>query len=192
MARKKKARFFVTDAPVCIEEFNPNEVVSETEPNRIWILARMNVETAGKVGSELLKLDQEGKTELHAGANQTALLIHNVVRWEGPDFEMLDEADQPMKDASGRPIYVPCTPENIRQLDHRDPFIERVLDEISERNQKRTSPKAGAPTTNGSTIDIVPDSDRSNEPSVSLQLATGISRSPLQSAITGRLNRSDG
>lgn len=184
MARKKKARFFVTDAPVAISEFDPAEVVSDTPPNIIWIRARMDVETQGKVQSELVKLDGEGKAELHAGANQTALLIHNVVRWEGPDFEQLDEADEVMRDAAGRPIYVPCTPENIRQLDPREPFIEKVLDEIAERNRKRTSPNGHAPaTTTGSTIDTAPASAPSrpspaNGESLSLRLAT----TPLKSS----------
>jgi len=190
MARKKKARFFVTDPPVAVYEFDPAETIADREPNVIYIRARMDVETAGKVSSELARLDSDGKMELHAGANQTALLIHNIVRWEGPDFEQLDDADQPMRDTQGRAIYVPCTAENIRQLDHRDPFIEKVLDEIGERNRKRTSPNGGA-TTNGSTIDTVLDSEPSGTPSLSLQLATGTSKSPLANAITGLRNRSE-
>lgn len=195
MPRKKKPRFFVTDAPVPIYEFDPSETIADREPNVIWIKSRMDVETSGKVSSELVKVDDQGKAELYAGAQQTALLIHNIVRWEGPDFEQLDDADQVMRDGQGRPIYVPVTPENIRQLDHRDPFIERVIDEIGERNKKRASPKATSPTANISTSDTLPGSGHmpkdAEPPNVSLQLATGRSRSSLLNAVDGRLDRSE-
>lgn len=169
-----------------IYEFDPNEVISETLPNVITIRARMTVEIAGRVSSEMAKLGNDNKTELYLGAHTGALLLHNILGWRGPDFDDL-----------------PCTPENIRSLPsaESDPFIQKVVNEIGERNKKRTSPNGRSPATgstsasagaadwNPNASDARPSSDPPQ--SLSLQLATSTSRSPLQSAILGRQNRSD-
>jgi hypothetical protein len=177
------SRFFVTDPPVAIREFDETEVVSDKPPNVVWIKARMDVATRGKVSGELLKLGENGQgVEGHLGNNNLALLLHNIIRWEGPDFV----------DEMGRAI--PCSPENIKKLDTNDPFIERILDEIGERNAKRASPKEGSATNSGSTNAGAVVSDGSPAPdgeSQSLQLATGNWKSPLQSAMAGRRNKSD-
>jgi hypothetical protein len=172
------SRYFVTDAPIPVREFNPDEVVSDTRPNVIYVRARMDVETAGKVSSELVSIGADGKTvEAHLGANQTALLIHNIVRWEGPDFD-----------------GVPCDAAHIRTLDPTEPHIALVLEEIAERNKRRESPNGRSPAT-GSTSTSAGSTGSSTPPneagSLSLQLATGIS--PLRSRITsdGRPNKSD-
>lgn len=118
------SRYFVTDPPVPVYEFDPAAVISDTPPNVIWIKARMDVETRGKVTSELLQLGADQKTvEFKAGANELALLVHNVVRWEGPDL-------------SG----VPCTPEQLRRLDPTEPHIAKVLAELAERNKPKAAP----------------------------------------------------
>jgi hypothetical protein len=175
------SRFFVTDPPVAIYEFNPAEVVSDKAPNIIWIRARMDVQTRGKVSSELVKIGKNGEgIEGHLGDNEMALLLHNIVRWEGPDF--VDEA-------TGQPV--PCTPERIRTLDTADPFIARVVDEIGERNQKRKSPNPKSVTASGSMSAGEAGSTAPHPQSVSLQLATSPSRSSLRSALDGHLSRSD-
>lgn len=167
---------------VSIYEFDPTEVISDTPPNIIVIRARMSVEIAGRVGSEMTKLGENNRPELHAGAHTGALLLHNILAWSGPDFDDL-----------------PCTPENIRALPSAayDPFIEKVVNEIGERNRQRESPNARSATPSTSAKNGAADSPASQspaengQPSLSLQLATGIS--PLRSHIgsIGRQNRSD-
>lgn len=188
------SRLFVTDAPVPIYEFNPTEVISATEPSVIYIRARMDVETSGRVTSELFTMGkgEDRGLEAHVGANQTALLVHNIVRWDGPLFYRTDANDAVMLDGHGRPLLIPCTPESIRTLDPNDPFIANVLEEIATRNKKRESPKAGSPTASGSMSAGAVDSTASpaNDASPTSPLANGASRSSLQSAVDGRLNRS--
>lgn len=174
------SRYFVTDPPVAVYEFDSGEIISDTPPNIIYIKPKMDMATDSKVKSELLTLGADNKTmEARLGANSMALLIHNIVKWEGPDLGA-----------------VPCTPDNIRRLDPTEPHIARVLEEIAVRNKRPVSPNpkpngastsasAGAHASNGQEI-----ATQTNGESLSLQLATGISRSNLQSAINGRLSKS--
>ncbi len=172
------SRFFVTDPPVAIREFDETEIVSDKPPNVVFIRARMDVATRGKVSGELLKLGENGQgLEGHLGNNNLALLLHNIIRWEGPDFV----------DEMGRPI--PCSPENIKKLDTNDPFIEHILDEIGERNKKRESPKSGSATNSGFTSATAPGliaSPASDGESQSLQSANGNSKLTLRRASAGR------
>jgi hypothetical protein len=112
---------------VDIIEFDPDELVSDASPNVITIRARMSVDIAGRVSSELARMGADNKAEIRLGEHTTALLLHNIVGWRGPDFDDL-----------------PCTPENIRALPaaNSDPFIEKVVNAIGERNRKRESPNA--------------------------------------------------
>lgn len=127
------SKYFVDDEPVPIYEFDPESMISDKAPNVIWIRPRMNVEIDGRVKSELLKLGADGKTpEVHVGAQQMALLIHNIMRWSGPDLG-----------------NVPCTPQIIRKLDPTDPHIEKVLEAIAERNRRRESPVPNSRTASG-------------------------------------------
>lgn len=170
-------RYFVTDAPVAVLEFDPAKTISDVPPNAIYIKARMDVETKGKVTSEMVTLGADQKSlEFRAGANETALLVHNIVGWEGPDF-----------------AGVACTPENIRKLDPTEPHVARVLEEIALRNRAKAGPSPKSP---GASTSMSAGAHGSNaSPAVpasqALQLATGIPRSPLQSALDGRLTRSD-
>lgn len=113
-----------------IFEFDPDETISDAAPNVIVIRARMSVEIAGRVSSELMQLGADNKPELHVGAHAGALLLHNIVSWRGPDFDGL-----------------PCTPANIRALPsaESDPFIEKVVNAIGSRNKKRESPNDRSP-----------------------------------------------
>lgn len=173
------SRLFVTDQPVAVWEFDPAEVISETPPSVVYIRARMDYATDAKVKSELFTLGKDSATvEARLGENTLALLKHNIVRWEGPLF--VDDA--------GRPIS--CTPENIGKIDPQDPFIARVAEEIARRNARKAGPSPKSATASTSESAGVPASNQNNE-SISVQLATGTSRSPLLSAINGRPNRSD-
>lgn len=63
---------------------------------------------------------------VNIGAYRIALLHINVLDWEGPSFQ-----------------GVKCTPENIDRLDPDEPLIERVMEEIANRNPmggKRAAP----------------------------------------------------
>jgi hypothetical protein len=120
---------------VDIAEFEPDDLVSDASPNVITIRARMSVDIAGRVSSELARMGADNKAEIRLGEHTTALLLHNILGWHGPDFDDL-----------------PCTPENIRALPsaNSDPFIEKVVNAIGERNKRRESPNgrsaAMAPT----------------------------------------------
>lgn len=162
---------------VDIYEFEPDDVISDTPPNVITIRARMDVATAGKVSSELMRLGGDNQIEAHLGAHVGALLLHNILAWRGPDFDDL-----------------PCTPANIRSLPspESDPFIEKVANAIGERNRKRPSPNDRSPATTPTSASAgaagsiaAPDRDRARPP------ANGTLRSPLLSAITGHPIRSD-
>lgn len=165
------SRYFVTDAPIPIFEWDDDpSIISDTKPNVIYILSKMNVSVKGRVTSELFTVGKAGDLEARLGANETALLVHNVVKWEGPDFD-----------------GVPCTPDNIRKLDPTEPHIEKVLEEIAERNKAPKAPKASATTStsmSAGAIDL--PTPPSQEPSVSLQLANGQPKSALLRSLDGR------
>jgi hypothetical protein len=170
------SRYFVNDPPVGIPEFDASSVISDTPPNVIYIKARMDVATDAKVKNELLKLGSDNKTmESHLGENAVALLVHNIVKWEGPDLSS-----------------VPCTPANIRTLDPNEPHIALVLEEITRRNARPDGPSPKSPDAstsgNAGASDWNANQDGGN---LSLRLATSTPRSPLASAITGRLSKSD-
>lgn len=155
-----------------IYEFDPNEVISETPPNIIVIRARMNVEIAGRVSSELIKLGADNKIEAHVGAHVGALLLHNILSWSGPDFDDL-----------------PCTHENIRALPTGDPFIEKVADAIAARNKAATSPNPKAPVAPGSNGNGSIDANPVNADGPSRPLVTSTSRSSLRAALDGHLSK---
>ena len=169
------SRFFVDDPPVPVYEFESRDVVSDTAECVIWIKSKMDIETRGKVSSELVKMGSDNKTmEMHLGANQTALLLHNIVKWEGPGFD-----------------GVPCDPAHIRKIDPTEPLFEKVLEEIDRRNKKKVAPNPKSPIEPGFATNGSPGASPQNAGGVSLQLATGMSRSPLLRALDGRPNRSD-
>jgi hypothetical protein len=166
-------KYFVDSAPVAVPEWDddPN-IISDRPPNVIYILPKMSVEIKGRVSSEMFGLTKDNQMEARLGQNELALLIHNIVRWEGPDLSS-----------------VPCTRANISRLDPTEPHIARVLEEIAQRNKSPKAPKESAitnlSTKNGAT-DLI-----TQEPSVSLPLGNGLPRSRLQSAITGHTSKSE-
>jgi hypothetical protein len=159
---------------VDVFEFDPDETISTTPPNVITIRARMSVEVAGRVSSELMQLGADNKLEAHVGAHVGALLLHNILSWRGPDFDDL-----------------PCTPANIRALPspESDPFISKVADAIAQRNRARSSPNpksAATPATSASAgVVAYPTQDRDDDRGPLLR-ANGIAKSVLRSDSDGR------
>lgn len=84
--------------------------------DKIWVKPRMDFGTHQRVHGSAYK--QNGTPDV--GEYTIALLIHNVVRWEGPSF-------------AGRP----CTPENIERLDPDEPLVDLVMQTIREGNRPR-------------------------------------------------------
>ena len=162
-----------------IYEFESETTLSTTPPNIITIRARMDVATAGRVSSELMKLGADNAPELHVGDHVGALLIHNILSWSGPDFDGL-----------------PCTPANIRMLPapESDPFIAKVVSEITSRNRKRESPNgrsAAMDSTSANAGEAVLTVSARDGHGAETHAANGTLRSHVLSATIGRQNRSD-
>lgn len=94
----------------------------------IWIRNRMSVAVQQAVQSEATSMKGSGgramEVDIDVGLYQLALLRQNIVAWQGPSFN-----------------GVVCTPETIGELDATEPLVQRVLQEISDRNTRR-SPNA--------------------------------------------------
>ena len=94
----------------------------------IWIRNRMSVAVQQAVQSEATSMKGSGgramEVDIDVGLYQLALLRQNIVAWQGPSF-----------------AGVVCTPETIGELDATEPLVQRVLQEISDRNARR-SPNA--------------------------------------------------
>lgn len=96
--------------------------VTINDEDVIYILPKMPFGVRQRVMGELARIDSDGTqrgTDFHInlGAYNIALMQHNIVGWEGPSFE-----------------GVPCTRENIEQLDPDEPLVDKVLQEIGRRN----------------------------------------------------------
>lgn len=118
----------------------PVAVTVDDGVNTIWIRPKMGYGVEQRVIGEAAKLQQaqrqngngasSGQTvEINLGAYNLALLVNNILRWEGPRFGA-----------------IPCTPDNIELLDDDDPLVEKVLAEIQARNR---DPKAAPSEANG-------------------------------------------
>lgn len=166
------SRYFVTDAPVPIPEFDASEVISDVRPNVIHIRPKMDVATKAKVTSEMFTLGKDNALEARLGSNELALLIHNIVRWEGPDFD-----------------GVPCDAAHIRTLDPTEPHIAAVLEAIAERNKSPKVQKASATTSTSTSATSTDSTIPPSQEGVSLQLASGVSRSPLLRSLDGHRER---
>lgn len=94
----------------------------------IWIRNRMSVAVQQAVQSEATSMKGSGgramEVDIDVGLYQLALLRQNILAWQGPSFN-----------------GVVCTPETIGELDASEPLVQRVLQEISDRNARR-SPNA--------------------------------------------------
>jgi len=92
----------------------------------VYIRAKMSGKVRAAVQDEMrargFRKDEDVEVS-GMGSYRLALLIHNIVRWEGPEFE-----------------GVPCTRENILGIDPQDALWEAVADEIGKRNEPKESP----------------------------------------------------
>lgn len=105
--------------------------------NTVHIRSKMSYGIKNQVAGKAASVSTNGRSaevDVDVGAYQTALLVMNVLGWEGPDF--VDEE-------TGKPI--PCTPENIEAADDDEPLWQMVLEEIARRNpQGRPDPNSEA------------------------------------------------
>ena len=126
---------------------DPNARVPVTDGrNTIYVRARMDAQTRGLYLNELhrlrMKKDVKETEEFDyaaAGTAQVLLRVYNIVAWEGPDF----------LDARG--MLVPCTRENIMQMDPLTPLYELVGERITELNRRPEPPDPNASTPSGDT-----------------------------------------
>jgi hypothetical protein len=100
----------------------------------IYVRRKMDIGTVARIDGATRRM---GGTEHAAGV---ALLMYNVVAWEGPGFV----------DDKGKPI--PCTPEQVEQLPPDDPLMALAIEKIAELMQ----PPEDAPGPLASTTSTVP------------------------------------
>ena len=84
-------------------------------------LARAPVSPRGKRAAQKRADKQDANVNFDVGAYNIALLTNNILGWQGPSF-----------------AGVPCTPANIVLLDQDQPLVQRVLQEINDRNTQAT------------------------------------------------------
>lgn len=113
--------------------------------NTIYIKPRMDFGTKSRVQDALARISSGSSTAgdttilVTIGAQNLALMVHNIVAWDGPAF-----TDQ----QTGK--LAACTPANIERLDPDLPLVEAVLARISEVNLPRgSSPNGTASTASG-------------------------------------------
>jgi hypothetical protein len=110
---------------------NPSAKVPVTlDGNTIYIRAKMDAGTRALVQNEIAATNNVGKdTEITGlGSYSLALLVRNIVDWEGPAF--MDEKGQKREVSRA----------NISMLDLDDPLVELVREEIGKRNAPKESP----------------------------------------------------
>jgi len=125
---------------------DPNQrvAVSDAKGNTVYIKAKMDAGTRAAVQDEIRAkgLDSREDLELRGiGSYRLALLLHNVVGWEGPDFT----------GANGKPFA--CNRYWIQHWDTNEPIYQMVSDRIAELNEPAGSPDPNSVAPNGSTID---------------------------------------
>lgn len=114
--------------------------------NVIWIAGKMGFKRQRTVMDALLQVEarrgsgdgapaaERGADQgLHFGAHQIAMLHHNILSWEGPNF-----------------AGVPCTQGNIDRLDPDEELVAFTLAEIGRRNPAKKSPDPKLPAASGS------------------------------------------
>jgi hypothetical protein len=156
---------FVSKEPVPVS-------LPEDSENIIYIKTKMDYGTKQRVQAAILRITAQdaghaGETPMDMAAYQIALLVHNILKWDGPAFV----------DATGR--AVPCTPANIEALDPDEPLLAAVLAEISRRNTRAddADPNALPPSANDGSTD---------SKALTSTEAPGTSTSPLPNATNGR------
>jgi hypothetical protein len=147
--------------------------LTSTDPaqNVVYIKSRMNWKETSTYKDMLFTMEASG-LQPHIGAAEMAAMKINIVGWDGPSF--CDE----------RGVPLPCTPEQIEQMDPTEPFWQKVLGEINTRNRPRqteaTDTKKAIPSTGDGTEHSVVEVNSAGHAEV-LTL-----RSPAQNGTTGR------
>lgn len=118
----------------------------EGDPNTVWIKAalshgmRTRIQAAGARVHGVVGND-DAEYDFDVQAANSAVFAEFIVDWEGPDFD-----------------GVPCTLENILDVDADDPLMQKVVEEINARSKSTgaTSPNSRtnghAPTTKAKAV----------------------------------------
>lgn len=111
--------------------------VTLDEKDVVYIRPKMSYGIKQQVISSAVKLvgkpgSDDAQQNIDVGAYQAALLVHNIVGWEGPSFR-----------------GVKCTEENILEMNPDDALVEKVLDEIGKRNRKEDESDPNRSTPDG-------------------------------------------
>lgn len=110
----------------------------------IYIRPKMGAKTKALLQDQLVRItgkagDEAAQMEFTSGAYQIALLVANIVGWEGPGFDT-----------------VKCVAINIERLDPDTELYDRVLGEIAERNpltkEKAPDPNSSSAGGQGSSL----------------------------------------
>jgi len=101
---------FVDGAPVAVSD-GANTIL--IKPKMDFGTKQRCMDALAAVGREQGEMDME----LRLGAYQLALMVENVVGWQGPAF-----------------TGVACNAANIGRLDPDEPLVDQVLAEIVKRN----------------------------------------------------------
>jgi hypothetical protein len=114
--------------------------IADDQGNTVYIRSKMGRAVFNAVLGDAMQMEAGQKdAKMNIGEYLTSLLVHNIVAWEGPAFT----------DERGKPI--PCTAENIGKLDVDEPLIDRVAEEIAQRNpRKQADPNSATAGSNGS------------------------------------------
>lgn len=113
--------------------------------NVIWIPAKMGFKRQRLVMDALIEVETGSRgMGLNFGAHQIALLQHNILSWEGPDF-----------------AGVPLTQKHVDELDPDDDLVAFALAEIGRRNPRKPSPDPKSAGASGSLAAGAPPSTAS-------------------------------
>lgn len=149
----------LADDPANVIYIRPRmDLGTNAQVRQAMMTATMHVSTGG--GS----VPKSASVGFDLIAYNIALLVHNILRWSGPDFD-----------------GVPCNEENIKRIDPDDPLLDKVLQEINERNKPRAkSPNSYSANGNsGSTPTIAQNNalEESRQPSPEALESTTITSS---------------
>ena len=140
---------FISSEPV------PVHLEGDTE-NIIYIKPKLDYATLTKVRSAVVGAKGAGanmEIGFDLAAANLALLVNNIVRWSGPDFGAM-----------------PCNAENIGRIDPNYPLLEKVLEEINERNPQDTkSPNSSSASGKNGSMPTTAQTKRAAASQTSLQ-----------------------
>jgi hypothetical protein len=127
--------------------------------NTIWVKRRMDFGTKCRVEDMLTRMaistngNRSGEIQFTLGAQRLALAVHNIVAWEGPEFN-----------------GVPCDQSSIERLDPDFPVFRMALDKITDLNQPREDTADPLPITGP----VEPSTTDTNQPLETATLSTSV------------------